>query len=219
VCGGKAVCKDGPSSYELKRVVRKSPTEGVKPPEGAIVLFDGANLDAFRPGARMDERNLLSSLSNSTTKQEFKDYTFHVEFVLPFMPEGRGQGRANSGVYMQGRYEIQVLDSFGLKGLNNECGGFYQQAAPLVNMCYPPLQWQTYDVDFTAARFDASGAKTAPATVTLKHNGVVIHDKRQLRGPTPGGPKSRDENGDGPIFLQAHSNPIFFRNIWIVEKK
>ena len=223
IADGKATLKlqDG-STAEMKRIVRKSPTEGLKAPEGAIVLFDGSNLDAFRPGAKMDDRKLLMSQSNPITRQEFKDFTLHIEFILPFMPEARGQGRANSGVYLQGRYEIQVLDSFGLKGADNECGGIYQNAAPSINMCYPPLQWQTYDVDFTAAKYDGD-KKIANSVVTIKHNGVVIHDKLELKGPTPGGPKSDakryPESQPGPFYLQAHGNPVFYRNMWVVEKK
>ena len=156
---GEALAGKGPGGeFELKKVQRKSPTEGAKPPEGAVVLFDGTNTDAF-PGGHMDERHLLGS--GPTGKQKFTDYTLHVEFLLPFKPYGRGQGRANSGVYMQNRYEVQVLDSFGLKGQNNECGGIYSNTAPTVNMCYPPLLWQTYDIDFTAARYDDAGKKHA----------------------------------------------------------
>ena len=219
VGGGKAICKGNGQEFELQRVVRKSPTEGAKAPEGAIALFDGTNVDAWKSAAKMNDAKLLEALSNPTTKQEFKDFTLHVEFLLPFMPDARGQGRANSGVYLQGRYEVQVLDSFGLKGEDNECGGIYRNAAPLVNMCYPPLQWQTYDVDFTAAKFGADGNKTANAVVTIKLNGIVIHDKLELKGPTPGGPKSGgNENSPGPLYLQGHGNPVMYRNIWIVEK-
>ncbi len=220
---GKAIYKtsDG-KSFELNRVVRHSPTEGAKPPPGAIVLFDGTSVEAFKSGAAMDERKLLSSLSGGgpTTKQQFRDFTLHVEFLLPFMPDASGQARANSGVYLQGRYEVQVLDSFGRRLANDECGGFYSLATPLVNMNYPPLQWQTYDIDFTAARFDANGNKTAKAAVTIKQNGVLLHDKLELEHSTPGGPKSDgSENSDGPLYLQAHHNPVFYQNVWLLEKK
>jgi hypothetical protein len=135
---------------------------------------------------------------------------------LPFKPLGRGQDRGNSGVYMQDRYEVQVLDSFGLKGEDNECGGIYSQAKPLVNMCYPPLTWQTYDIDFVAAKHDANGKKVKNAVLTMKHNGVLIHDQLELKGPTGGGRK--EDGTPGSIQLQGHGNPVFYRNIWIVPK-
>jgi hypothetical protein len=199
---------------ELQKVIRQSPTVGAKPPQGAIVLFDGSNADAWN-GGKLDARNLL--VAGVLSKQKFKDFALHVEFTLPFMPDARGQGRGNSGVYMQNRYELQVLDSFGLKGEDNECGGIYHVAAPAVNMCFPPLSWQTYDIDFTAAKWDENGVKTQPATATIKHNGVTIHDKVEIKGPTGGGEK--ETPSPGSIQLQNHGNPVFFRNIWIVEKK
>ena len=202
------------AGFNLKKIVRESPTVGAKPPAGAVVLFDGANADAWA-GGHTDARNLLAS--GSKTKQAFGDFSLHVEFLLPFKPFGRGQGRANSGVYMQDRYEVQVLDSFGLKGLNNECGGIYTKAAPRVNMCFPPLSWQTYDIDFTAARFDDAGKKTKNAIATVKHNGVLIHEQYEIPGPTGGG--APEKPTPGPIQLQGHGNPVFYRNVWIVEKK
>jgi Domain of Unknown Function (DUF1080) len=208
---------DKGDSTQLNKIVRQSPTLGAKPPESAKVLFaDKNDLDKW-VNAHVDERGLLAA--GSKTKDKFGDCTLHVEFLLPFKPLGRGQDRGNSGAYLQDRYECQVLDSFGLKGENNECGGFYQQFAPSVNMCFPPLQWQTYDIDFTAARFDAAGKKTSPARVSLKHNGVTIHDNIELAKPTPGGGLSNKDNADpGPIQLQGHGNPVFYQNIWIVEK-
>ena len=155
---------------------------------------------------------------NIVTKDRFKDFNLHIEFRTPFMPEARGQGRGNSGVYLQGRYEIQVLDSYGLEGRDNECGGIYQVGAPMVNMCLPPLQWQTYDITFQAPRFDASGNKTEDAVVTVVHNGVTIHDRRRLPGPT-GGAMDGNESEPGGIYLQDHGNPVRFRNIWLVETK
>jgi hypothetical protein len=202
--------------FTLQKVTRQSATLGAKPPAGAVVLFDGSHCDAF-VGGHFDDlnRNLLAS--GSKTKQaDFQNFTLHVEFLLPFKPLGRGQDRANSGVYMQDRYEVQVLDSFGLKGLNNECGGIYSKTPPAVNMCFPPLVWQTYDIDFTAAGFDAEGKKKQNAVLTVRHNDVVVHDKVEINGPTGGG-KKEDPSG-GAIQLQGHGNPVFYRNLWIVPR-
>jgi len=205
---------DEGKSWTLKRTLRVSPTLGAKPPAGAIVLFDGTNADAWE-GGKMDERKLLAGGTKS--KQAFGDCTLHVEFRTPFKPFARGQGRGNSGIYVQYRYETQVLDSFGLKGENNETGGIYSVAAPKLNMCLPPLSWQTYDIDFQAAKFDG-GKKVKNAVMTVKLNGVLVQDRTELpRTTTAAG---RGEGPEpAPIQLQAHGNPVFYRNIWIVEKK
>jgi hypothetical protein len=192
---------------------RKSPTLGAKPPEGAIVLFDGSGVGEF-PGAKMTEDKLL--LAGAFSKREFGDFTLHVEFRTPFMPNATGQARGNSGVYLQNRYEIQVLDSFGLNGESNECGGLYSLKAPAVNMCLPPLTWQTYDIDFTAAKFDGD-KKTRNARATIRHNGVAIYDDMEIPSLTPGG-ASTEAPGRGPFQLQWHGNPVTYRNIWVVEK-
>jgi len=212
--GTLTVTRPGADALALRRIVRHSPTEGAPPPAGAKVLFGGKDADAWRNG-KMDERGFLRC--GTTSKDTFRDYTLHLEFLLPFKPYARGQGRANSGVYHQDRYEVQVLDSFGLAGKNNECGGIYSKTEPSVNMCFPPLLWQTYDIDFTAAKFDGEGKKTKNAVITVKHNGVTIHDKVEITGPTGGG-KKEDPSG-GAIQLQGHGNPVFYRNIWVVESK
>ena len=149
------------------------------------------------------------------TKKTCGDHELHLEFLTPFMPEKRGQGRGNSGVYIQGRYEVQILDSYGLEGRDNECGGIYKNAMPLVNMCAPPLQWQTFDVTFHAAQVDAGGNVTKKARITLVHNGVTIHDDIEIN-TTPGG-CAYDLTKPGPLYLQDHGNPVEFRNIWVVE--
>ena len=135
--------------------------------------------------------------------------------MLPYRPDARGQGRGNSGVYMVDHYELQVLDSFGLKGENNECGGIYSKHKPRVNMCFPPLSWQTYDIDYTAAEFDGD-KKVKNARCTIKHNGITIHDDLELPKGTPG----RHEEGPGPdsIYMQDHGNPVVYRNIWVIKK-
>ena len=192
--------------FELQRIIRKSPTLGAKPPEGAKVLFDGTNADAWKEGKLAGD--LLPVAAN--TKDSFKIAKMHIEFILPFMPYDGGQGRGNSGVYFLGGSgpEIQVLDSFGLKGENNECGGIYSRRAPDVNMCLPPLSWQTYDIELKSEPADPESKKKAAVKVTVYHNGVKIHDGVDVGDKTT-----------APIHLQDHGNPVFFRNIWIVEAK
>jgi len=200
----------------LNRVERQSPTLGAPAPEGAVVLFDGTAATAEKHwNAPKLEGDLLTQGALSTA--EFSDFTLHIEFRLPWMPKARGQARGNSGLYVTGRYEVQMLDSFGLAGVDNECGGIYKVAEPKQNLCYPPLSWQTFDVDFTAAKFDEAGTKTANARITVKHNGYPIHENLELPGPT-GGAKKKEEQGPGPVFLQDHGNPVRYRNVWVVAK-
>ena len=149
------------------------------------------------------------------SKRTFKDHQIHLEFRLPLMPDKRGQARANSGIYIQGRYEIQILDSYGLEGRDNECGGIYKVAAPRVNMCAPPLTWQTYDILFHAPRFDAAGDKTEDARLSVAHNGVLIHEDLALPAPTPGG-VGGEVSEPGGLYIQDHGNPVWFHNIWVI---
>lgn len=216
--GGAFVLKsDDGKELKLEKTTRVSPTMGAAPPAGAIVLFDGKNTDEWK-GGRLDAKTgLLNTDGNDiVSKRKFSNYTIHLEFMLPYRPDARGQGRGNSGFYQVDHFELQILDSFGLDGANNECGGFYTKASPKVNLCLPPLTWQTYDVEFTNA-VQTDGKKSKNAVATVKHNGVVIHDAQELSGPT-GGHRNDPEGTPGPLKLQGHGNPLQFRNIWIVEK-
>jgi hypothetical protein len=156
---------------ELKKVMRKSDTEGAAPPAGAMVLFDGTDVSHWKNG-KIDDRHFL--MINAETAKPYQSFTMHLEFLLPFKPLGRDQDRGNSGIYIQHRYEVQVLDTFGHPLEFNGCGSIYRQHSPLVNMCFPPLSWQTYDIDFEAAKFDASGKKSHNAVITVRQNGVVV---------------------------------------------
>jgi hypothetical protein len=215
-------------TFKLKRVVRLSPNLGARPPDGAIVLFDGTSLSGWE---RRDSNQRATPVAwkiidgamevapgsgDIVTKRKFTDFQLHVEFRTPFMPEAREQARGNSGVYLQGRYEVQVLDSYGLKGEDNECGGIYKVGAPRLNMCAPPGQWQSYDVTFRSPRFDKEGKKEKDALVTVVHNGIAIHENLRVPGPT-GGALDNEVQLPGGILLQDHGNLVQYRNIWLVE--
>jgi hypothetical protein len=217
-------------NFELRHIVRRSPTLGAVPPQGAVVLFDGSTLEGWE---RRDPKqrdvpvgwtasdgamHVVPKTGDIMTKRRFTDFQLHIEFRTPFMPTSMGQARGNSGVYLQGRYEVQVLDSYGLKGEDNECGGIYKVSAPAVNMCAPPGQWQTYDITFRAPRVDAAGAKTSDAVVTVIHNGKVIHDALVIPGVT-GGALDEAVGSPGPLLLQDHGDLVQYRNIWLVDLK
>ncbi len=216
---GQSVLTDsGGAKKELKRIERSSPTLNAKPPGNAITLFDGTTTDKWK-NAKMENGHLTAN--GSTTQSLFQNYSLHLEFRTPYMPTARGQGRGNSGVYHSGRWETQILDSFGLEGRDNECGGIYSISKPRLNMCLPPLAWQTYDVEFTAAKFDQTGKRTSWPRITVKLNGVVVHENLEMaKDFTTSAPMSSPLSApEGPIHLQNHNNPVVFRNIWIVPGK
>jgi 3-keto-disaccharide hydrolase len=205
----------GVNIAELKKIERKSDTLGAKPPEGAVVLFDGSSADKFE-GGKVDEEGLL--LPGCSSKEKFGSGKLHVEFRVPLMVDSKGQARGNSGVYLQGRYEVQVLDSFGLEESDTGGGAIYGVRAPDQNMCYPPFAWQTYDIDFTAPEYkDGATEPTAPATMQVKQNGVMIHKKARLTAATTSAPVAAGPE-PGPVYLQDHGTPVRFRNIWFAPK-
>lgn len=216
-------------TFELKRTERLSPTLGQKPPQGAAVLFDGNDMSEWHHptsgGGKLAAWKIVDGgimeiapkSGSLVTKRKLGDFRLHLEFRTPFLLGKAGQGKGNSGIYIHGRYEVQILDSYGQEGRNNECGALYTFAAPRVNMCAPPNQWQTYDITFKAPRIDARGKKTANARVTVIHNGVTVHDDLELPHPT-GAARKKPEVSSGGLVLQDHGNPVQFRNIWVVEE-
>ena len=197
----------------LKRIERESPTLNAKAPEDADILFDGKNVDEWLNGKM--ENGLL--IHGTTSKKKYHSYKLHLEFMTPYKPHARGQKRGNSGVYHQARYETQVLDSFALNGRWNETGGIYGIAPPIVNACLPPLRWQTYDVELTSAVYE-DGKKVKNARITVKLNGILVQDNTDLKKATQAS-KLKEGPEPGPIYLQNHGNPVFYRNIWIVPVK
>jgi hypothetical protein len=195
-------------------------------PSDAIVLFDGSNLNQWisaRNGeaapwkVENDQFSVVRGTGDIKTKQEFTDFQLHLEWKSPSVIEGNGQGRGNSGVFMQGIYEIQILDSYQNETYSNgQAASIYKQSIPLVNATKAPSEWQTYDILWTAPRFNADGMLISKARVTVIHNGVVVQNNVELTGPTEyiGIPKYK-AHGAGPIVLQDHGNPVSFRNMWI----
>lgn len=196
-------------TFVLRKVIRLSPTLGEQPPAGAVVLFDGTSLDEWQ--ARRGRTSIQEKISDGfiemtrigtsiSTRKRFTYFKLHVEFRTPFRPEAREQGRGNSGVFVHGR-EVQVLDCYGLKGRAKGGGGLYPRYDPILNMCAPPMQWQTYDIVVPPPK------QGEMARLTVLHNGVMIHDGVELgRNLSP-----------AVVQLQNHGNPVQYRNIWLVE--
>lgn len=191
-------------------------------PSDAIVLFDGTDMSNFVDGDSWKVENGYAQVGKKTvkTKQAFGDCQLHLEFSSPAEVKGKGQGRGNSGVYLMGKYEVQILDSYENKTYHDgQCGAIYKQQPPTVNACRGPGEWQTYDILFTAPRFNEDGSLKSPAYVTVLHNGVMIHNHFELEGGTYWDqPAKYTKHPDKlPFNIQNHRNPVRFRNIWIRE--
>jgi len=193
------------------------------PPSDAVVLFDGKDLAQWKAQSGAEPKwKLLGDGSvevNGTgslmTKEEFGDCQLHVEWATPSEVKGDGQGRGNSGIYLQGRYEIQVLDSYNNKTyFNGQAGAFYLNAAPLVNASRKPGEWQSYDIIFHAPKPGEDG-KTVPGSFTVLHNGVLVQDHTPIKGDASTAALFKGATARGPLVLQDHGNPVRYRNIWL----
>ncbi|MCA9270141.1 MAG: DUF1080 domain-containing protein [Planctomycetales bacterium] len=193
-------------------------------PSDAIVLFGGDDCSAFEGGenCKIEEGAFTIGNGGIRTKESFGDMQLHLEFATPSEVKGSGQGRGNSGVYLMGRYEVQILDSFdNVTYFDGQCASIYKQSPPLVNASRGPGQWQTYDIIFDAPRFAEDGSVAKPARVTVLHNGVLAQHAYELQGGTaydhaPSYSKHADKL---PLNIQYHGNPVRFRNIWVREFK
>lgn len=209
------------------RIFAKSIFLPSRPPRNAIVLFDGKNTSQWEqlrhdtPCGWILKDGYLQVVPREgdlRTRKEFRDFRLHLEFNIPYMPGKRGQARGNSGVILQNLYEIQVLDSYGIKHpKKNDCGAIYGQQAPLVNACKPPDTWQSYDIFFRAARLDANGKMIQKPVVTVYQNGIEIQKDQPINGPT-GIRRRMKIKSEGPIVLQAHGCKVQYCNIWIEPK-
>ena len=197
-----------------------------EPPSDATVLFGGNDLSNWEtpngqsPEWEVQDGYMIVGDGPIRTKQTFGDVQLHVEFSTPNPPKGEGQGRGNSGVYLMGRYEVQVLDSYQAETYaDGQAGALYGQHPPLVNASRAPGEWQTYDIIFHRPHFDEAGVLVEPATMTVLHNGVVVQDDQRLMGPTAyqDRPQYEAHPDELPIMLQDHTNPVRYRNIWVRE--
>jgi hypothetical protein len=196
------------------------------PPSDAVVLFDGKDVSKWRDGEKAwdlkDGYGLIRSVRGVNTVDAYGDCQLHVEFATPEKIEGSGQGRGNSGVYLMGKYEVQILDSYNNKTyFDGQCGAIYKQSPPMVNASRKPGEWQSFDIIFQAPRFAEDGSVERPGYVTVMHNGVVVQNHFELQGGTfYDRPPSYQKHPERlPLHIQYHGNPVKFRNIWIREIK
>ena len=207
------------------KIINPGPVGGA--PSDAIVLFNGKDLSQWQTVSGSEAKWLVKDgamevvgrTGDIVSKQEFGDMQLHVEWATPAEVKGTGQGRGNSGIFLQGRYEVQVLDSYDNQTyFHGQAGAVYKQYAPLVNASRKPGEWQTYDIVYHAPKFDESGSVVKKATVTVLHNGVLVQDNVEILGSTTNEevqPVYTKHPAKAPIRLQDHGNPMRFRNIWV----
>ncbi len=216
------------SDLKLLKESDKEDVKSVPPPKDAIVMFDGKSLDDWtktdgktKAAWKLLEGGIMqvdggdNIISKGMLEGNFK---LHVEFRVPYMPKEKGQARGNSGVYVQGRYEVQVLDSYGLESKKDDCGAIYGVAAPLKNACKAPTVWQSYDIEFQSPVCE-NGKKAKAARATVYHNGEMIHKDVEITTDNTTAGLGGDVCKPGPLMLQSHGAPVQFRNIWLVPMK
>jgi len=206
--------------YDLPEVVEGCEPVLTPPPAGAVVLFDGNGLDAFDGGRNWTVTKDWIRIGKGSikTKQKFGSFRLHVEFCTPAEVTGKGQGRGNSGIYIMERYEVQILDSWRNDTYpQGQCGAVYTQNPPLKNVCRKPGEWQSYDIWFTAPKFDSEGELLSPARITVWQNGVLIQNDFEIIGRNWFIHRYLPHEAKEPLLIQDHNCPVRFRNIWIQE--
>ena len=224
VAGSSASAEEYLSGIEWQEPPIIEPGENGAPPSDAVVLFGGKDLSKWQGGENwpVKEGVVFSGEGMITSKDEFGDCQVHIEWSAPTPPSGESQGRGNSGVFLMGRYELQILDSFDNETyFDGQASAIYKQTPPMVNAMRPPGEWNVYDMLWTAPRFEEDGSLKSPAAITVLHNGVATLNNFELLGDTPfHRPPQWEKHGEkGPISLQDHGNPVRFRNIWVRELK
>ena len=220
---------EGTGDLHIIRPEDKQDAKSTPAPQGATVLFDGTPQSLKQnwqkqdgggePAWEVKDGAALVTGGSIVTKEKFNEpILLHVEFRTPYQPDKTGQLRGNSGVYLQGRYEVQVLDSYGVskdKYAMQDCGSIYGVAVAKQNACKAPTVWQSYEIEFHPPRFDAAGKKTAPARMTVTHNGVKIHDNQEINVDNTTSGMGGDPKTPGPVMLQDHGDPVQYRNVWV----
>ncbi len=219
-------------TFELKKTVRVSPTMGRLPPSGADVLIGNGSMDAWQHDSgnpskwKLIDGDVLEIVprvkggGSLLSRKKYKDCEVHLEFRVPYEPGLKGQGRGNSGLFLQGVYEVQILDSYGFDAGWSDCGALYRVSPAKVNRCRPPGEWQTYDITFRAARFDAAGTLIRHPTITVFHNGELIHREQEIFEVPQFVEVERrrsHKSGAEPFMLQDHGHPVQFRNMWVLN--